>query len=299
LDKLATSQELKAFYPNLVKIGNVDGKQWTLPLSAIPVDYYYRKDLLSAAGMKPADTWDDVLTIAQHFRHGNQYGFAVRGERGNPITWTWLPMLWAFGGDTLDANNKPLYNNDAGVASLEFFKKLYATSPAGWLSAQDVATAMQQGKSAQTTLMSVYNGAMNDPKQSKVAGKIAFGDMPKKERRASILGMWTIGIGAKSTKTESAWRFVQYLSSEKIATQMALGGTVGATQPAAYNAPSAPDYFPVLGKILSYAQPPPLYAQGDQWFEITGTELQNALSGAKSPKQALDDAASAVAKLPS
>jgi multiple sugar transport system substrate-binding protein len=213
LDKLASSSVLKAFYPNLVKVGNVDGKQWTLPLSAIPVDYYYRKDLLAGAGLKPADTWDDVLHIAQTLHQGSQYGFAVRGERGNPITWTWLPMLWAFGGDTLDANNKPIYNSDAGIEALEFFKKLYATSPPGFLSAQDVATAMQQGKSAQTTLMSVYNGAMNDSSQSKVAGKIGFGEMPNKVRRASILGMWTVGIGAKSKKTESAWQFVQYLSS--------------------------------------------------------------------------------------
>jgi multiple sugar transport system substrate-binding protein len=298
LDKLASADVTKAFYPNLVKVGNVDGKQWTLPLSAIPVDYYYRKDLFDAAGLGPADTWDDVLKIAQQMTTGGRYGFAIRGERGNPVTWTWLPMLWAFGGDTLDANNKPLYNNDVGVQALEFYRKLYATSPPGFLSAQDVASAMQQDKAVQTTLMSVYNGAMNDASQSKVAGKIAFADMPKAQRRASILGMWTIGIGAKSTKKDAAWQFVQYLSTPDIATKMALGGTVGATQPATYAAANAPAYFPVLGKVLGYAQPPPLYPQSDKWFDITGAELQNALTGAKSAKQALDDAASQVKALP-
>lgn len=294
LDSFLTSDITKNFYPNLVKIGNVDGKQWTLPLSAIPVDYYYRADLLQAAGLQPADTWDDLLHIAQATKTGGRYGFAVRGERGNPITWTWLPMLWAFGGDTFDQSMQPAYNNDIGIASVEFYKKLYQTSPPGWLSAQDVASAMQQDKATQTTLMSVYNAAMNDPSQSKVAGKIKFAEMPKEQKRASILGMWTIGIGAKSKNQDAAWQFIQHLSTPAIATKMALAGPVGATQPATYASPKAPEYFPVLGKILGYAQPPPLFPQSDQWFDITGTELQNALSGNKSVKQAMDDAASQV-----
>jgi multiple sugar transport system substrate-binding protein len=294
LDSYAKSDVIKNFFPNLVQIGNVDGKQWTLPLSAIPVDYYYREDLLQAAGMKPADTWDEVLQIAEATKKDGRYGFAVRGERGNPITWTWLPMLWAFGGDTFDSSQNPVYNSEAGIASVEFFKKLYETSPPGFLSAQDVAAAMQQDKAAQTTLMSVYNAAMNDASQSKVAGKIKFGEMPQKEKRASILGMWTIGMGAKSSKQDEAWQFIDHLSSPEIATKMALAGPVGATQPATYSDPKAPEYFPVLGKVLGYAQPPPLIAQGDKWFDITGSELQNAVSGNKSPKKAMDDAASQV-----
>src|SRR5665213_3774994 len=101
---------------------------------------------------------------------------------------------------------------------------------------------------------------MNDPAASKVSGKISFGEMPKQEKRASILGMWTIGIGAKSANKDNAWKFVDYLSTPDIATKMALAGPVGATQPATFADPKAPEYFPTLGKILSYAQPPPLFA---------------------------------------
>jgi ABC-type glycerol-3-phosphate transport system substrate-binding protein len=206
-------------------------------------------------------------------------------------------MLWAFGGEAFDASGQPVYNSDAGVASVEFFKKLNATSGPGWLSAQDVAGLLQQDKATQTTLMSVYNGAMDDPAASKVAGKIEFAEMPKKEKRATILGMWTIGVGAKSPNKDAAWQFVEYLSRPENATKMALAGVVGATQPATYQAADAPRYFPVLGKVLEYASPPPLIAQAEEWFLITGTELQNALSGQKSPKQAMDDAAKQVSDM--
>jgi ABC-type glycerol-3-phosphate transport system substrate-binding protein len=285
---------LANFYPNLLEIGNVDGSQWVLPLSAIPVDYYYRKDILDEAGLAPGDTWDDVLAIAQATQTDDRYGFAVRGERGNPITWTWLPMLWSFGGEIFDANGAAAYNSEAGVASVEFFKQLNATSAPGWLSAQDVAALLQQDQATQTTLMSVYNGAMDDPDASTVVGLVEFGEMPMKEKRATILGMWTIGIGARSANKDHAWRFVEFLSRPDIATQMALAGVVGATQPAIYQLPDAPRYFPTLGKVLEYASPPPLIPQAEEWFLITGTELQNALSDVKTPRQAMDDAAQQV-----
>ncbi len=297
LDANLSADMRKTFYDNLMAIGNQDGKQWVLPLSAIPVDYYYRKDILDAAGLAVPDTWDDVLHVAQVTKTATRYGFASRGERGNPITWTWLPMLWAFGGEIFDANGAPIYNSDAGVASVEFFKKLNATSAPGWLSAQDVAGLLQQDKAVQTTLMSIYNGAMDDPSASKVVGKIVFADMPKEQKRASILGMWTIGIGAKSKNKDAAWQFVEFLSRPANASKMAIDGVVGATQAAIYADPAAPRYFPVLGKVLAYATPPPLIAKAEDWFNITGTELQNALSGVKTPKQAMDDATTQVAAL--
>ena len=293
----------QAFYDNLMQICSLNDQQWTLPLSAIPVDYYYRQDVLETAGLEPADTWDDVLTIAKETMKTDQsgnvasWGFAVRGERGNPITWTWLPMLWAWGGQIFDDNMQPVYNNEQGVASVEYFKELNTTSPPGWQSAQDVAALMQQGECSQTTLMSVYNGAMDDPEQSTVVDQIGFAEMPRKEQRASILGMWTLGIGANSPNKDAAWQFVEFLSRPENARQMALAGAVGATQPAIYEGPDVPRYFPVLGKVLEYAQPPPLIPQAEEWFLITGTELQNALSGAKAPQQAMDDAASQVSAM--
>jgi maltose-binding protein MalE len=53
----------------------------------------------------------------------------------------------------------------------------------------------------------------------------------------------------------------------------------------------------VLGEVLKYAQPPPLFPQGNQWFVITGTALQAALSGKQTVKQAMDEAASNVRAL--
>jgi len=288
------------YYPSLIKVGNINGKQYVLPLSAIPVDYYYNKKAFAAAGLKAPDTWDEVLSDAKALTHpSDQWGIAVRGERGNPITWSFLPILWSFGGKVFDEKWKPVYNNKEAVAAVEFFKKLNQYSPPGWHSAQDVAALMQQGKAAQLTLMSVYNGAMDDPAQSKVVGDIVFTDMPKGPtgKRASILGLWTIGIASHSRNKDAAAQFLKYLSRFDVAKKMAFGGTVGATMPKIYTEPGAPRYYPVLGRVLNYAQAPPLIPESEQWFLSIGTALQEALSGSKTSQQAMDDSVTQVTEI--
>ncbi|MBV9169046.1 MAG: extracellular solute-binding protein, partial [Chloroflexi bacterium] len=258
-----------SFFPSVLHARQLTGSQWVLPLSPIPVDYYSRKDVLDAAGLAPADTWDDLLNIAQKTMtkdaSGNvtRWGFSTRGEQGNPITWTWLPMLWAFGGQVFDDKMEPVYNDETGVASVEYFKELNQTSAPGWHSAQDVAAAMQQDQATQTTLMSVYNAAMDDPSASKVVGKVEFGEMPTKVKRATMLGLWTLGLNASSSKKDLGYQFIDYLSQPDNARKMALAGVVGATQPAIYQDPQAPRFFPVLGKVLAYASPPPLIPEAD------------------------------------
>jgi ABC-type glycerol-3-phosphate transport system substrate-binding protein len=284
------------FEPSVYKIGTISGHQYALPYNDNAVDYWYNMDMLQAKGLKPADTWDDVLNIAKETTlkdaSGNvtQYGFSVRGEPGNPITWTWLPMFWAFGGQLFDDKLHPTYNSDAGIASVEYFKQLNSYSPPGANSAQQVAADMAQGRAAQTVLMSTYNAQMDDPSQSKVVGKIGFSGMPNKVTRSTVLGQWTLGVAASSVQKAAAWQFLDYLTKPATATAMSLAGIVGPTQAAIFKAPNTPRFFPAIEAVLQYASPPPLFPEGDQWFLITGTALQAAVTGQKTPKQAMDDA---------
>ena len=289
---------IENYYPNLLDIGNVDGKQYVYPLSAIPVDYYINIKMFEEESIEPPDTWDEVLAAAEKLTKDldndgviDQWGIAIRGERGNPITWTFLPILWSFGGDIFDENMVPIYNSPEAVAAVEFFKELNQYSPPGWHSAQEVAALMQQGETAQLTLMSVYNGSMDDPEQSTVVGDIEFLDMPKgpSGERASILGLWTIGVGSASEKKEAAALFLDYLTQYDIGKKMAFSGTVSATMPKIYEEPDAPRFYPVLGSILNYAYAPPLIPEAEEWFLSIGTALQEALSGEKSAQQAMDD----------
>jgi len=289
------------YYSNLIDIGKVEGKIYTFPLSAIPVNLMYNTDMYTAAGLNAPDTWDDVLNAAKKLtdKGKDQWGIAIRGERGNPITWTFLPILWSFGGDIFDSDMKPIYNSPEAVKAVEYFKNLNQYSPPGWHSAQDIAGLVQQSKAAQIILMSVYDASMDDATQSKVVGKIQFSEMPKGPtgNRASILGLWTIGIGKSSKNKEAAALFLNYLTQYDIAKKMADAGTVSPTMPKIYAEPDTPKFYPVLGKILNYAKTPPLIPEAEEWFLSIGTALQDALSGNKTPQKAMDDSVNEVTKI--
>jgi ABC-type glycerol-3-phosphate transport system substrate-binding protein len=294
------------YYESLMQIGSLEGRQYVLPLSAIPVIYYYNMPMFQAEGLQPGDTWEDVLNIARRLTKDtnadgvpDQWGFTVRGERGNPITWTFLPILWSFGGQILDENMRPVYNSPEAIAAVEMFKQLNQYSPPGWHSAQEVAGLMQQGQAAQLTLMSVYAGSMDDPAQSKVVDQIGFAEMPRGStgERASILGLWTIGIAERSSRKEASAVFLDYLARPDVAKKMAFSGTVSPTMPRIYQEPDAPRFYPVIGEVLNYVHVPPLIPESEEWFLSIGTALQEALSGAKTAKQAMDDSVQAVTVL--
>jgi multiple sugar transport system substrate-binding protein len=286
------------YYDSLLNICRGEGKLAVLPLSAIPVNFYYNKTMLSKEGLSAPDTWDDVLKNAKALTKdldgdGNidQWGIGIRGERGNPITWTFLPIFWSYGAEIFNEKMEPVYNSPEAVAALDFFKELNQYSPPGWHSAQDVAALMQQGKSAQMALMAVYNGSMDDPAQSKVVNEIEFLDMPKGPtgNRISILGLWTIGIAEKSKNKDAAVQFLKYLSEIDVAKKMAFSGTVSPTMPKVFEDPEAPRYYSIMGSVLNYVKAPPLIPEAEEWFNSFGTALQEALSGEKTSQQALDD----------
>jgi ABC-type glycerol-3-phosphate transport system substrate-binding protein len=156
---------------------------------------------------------------------------------------------------------------------------------------------MEQGDAVQTSLQMVFDTSFNNPSDSKVPGKIVVAGMPKQVKRATILGMWTQAVAANSSNKAEALQFIEYLARLDVATEMAVAGWTGAPQPAIYRTRNAPAFFTVLGEVLKYAQPPPLFPQGNQWFVITGTALQAALSGKQTVKRAMDEAASNVRAL--
>jgi multiple sugar transport system substrate-binding protein len=292
------------FEPSVYAIGTIAGKQYALPYNDNAVDYWYNMDMLAAKGLSPAKTWDDVLNIAKATTLKDasgkvtQYGFSIRNQAGNPVAWTWLPIFWAFGGELFDAQMHPTYNSAAGVASVEYFKELsaYAT-PSSNYSAEQVAADMAQGRAAQTVLMSTYNAQMDDPATSKVVGKIGFSGMPTKVKPSTVLGQWTLGISNSSANNAASYAFLDYLTKPATATSMALAGIVGPTQAGIFKSPNVPRFFSAIEAVLQYASPPPLFPEGDQWFLITGTALQAALTGQKTPKQAMDDATAQVTTL--
>ncbi|GAA2371776.1 extracellular solute-binding protein [Dactylosporangium salmoneum] len=89
-DTLAKNPELKdKFLPSVMQVGQVDGKQYGLPmLGVLPVVLFYNKEVFSAAGVQPPKTFADLLALVDTFKSKNITPIALAGSQG------WTELMW-------------------------------------------------------------------------------------------------------------------------------------------------------------------------------------------------------------
>jgi multiple sugar transport system substrate-binding protein len=144
-----------------------DGKKWIgLPLGAAGSMMVYRESALKAAGFDsfPKDT-DGFLKLTKALKDkGTPSGFALGNATGDGLWCNWL--MWAFGGQLVDANNKVTIDSLQTLRALEYGKELYANFIPGTLSWLDPNNnkAFLDGQIALTNNgISIYYAAKNSP----------------------------------------------------------------------------------------------------------------------------------------
>src|SRR5207302_621151 len=128
------------------------GKVYTIPLDGDFQMVYYRKDLLQKDGLKAPETWDDYISIAQHFQgkdlNGDgkpDYGSCLAMKRSAQSYWAWISIAAAYlqsqgtkQGDFFNTDTmQPLTNNPAAAAAHTIYKQLSKIGPPEQLN-QDV-----------------------------------------------------------------------------------------------------------------------------------------------------------------
>ncbi|MBC7978224.1 MAG: sugar ABC transporter substrate-binding protein [Myxococcales bacterium] len=314
----------KSLQPGLWKeISQYEGKIYGFPFTALTMYLWYRKDLLEdpaeQAGfqakfgypLKAPSTWQEYSDAAAWFHRPDKklYGTAIQGKRHEALWYEWLNFLYSFGGDMMqtDTGSKcgpVIVNSPEAVASLEYYKGLMKYSPPDTLNYfwDDVMALMQQGKVFELTMWNDSTYAVENPAQSKVAGKMGFAMLPvqptSKAGKVSQIEGWTYLIPSYSKHPEAAYLFVQWMMGFDQQLAQHLGG--GAT--------ARPDVYAHADvRKLTYSQasvdsnavarPKPTIPQAPEITDILVRELSLALSGAKTPKQALDTAAVDMNKL--
>jgi raffinose/stachyose/melibiose transport system substrate-binding protein/xylobiose transport system substrate-binding protein len=78
------------FLPSVAKVGQIDGKQYGLPMNGIqPVVLFYHKEIFAKAGATPPKTYDDLLALVATFKSKGITPIALAGSQG----WTELMYL--------------------------------------------------------------------------------------------------------------------------------------------------------------------------------------------------------------
>jgi multiple sugar transport system substrate-binding protein len=139
----------------------------------------------------------------------------------------------------------------------------------------------------------------NDPNESQVAGQIDIAHTPKGPAGApGVNGSMGMAIASGSQNQDAAWKYIQFMTSQKIQNQYAkLSLPIWQSSYDDRQVVRAlPQVVPVAKEQLNDLILRPVVPQYNDVSHTLQVEMQQALTGDKTPKQALDDAAKAVAE---
>jgi multiple sugar transport system substrate-binding protein len=323
LTPLIPADEIAKFVPANIKAATIGGKLEMLPRAQFDVSaIYYQKSLYADEGKKsafkakygydlaPPKTFKEFSDQAMFFANPpNFFGTQFVGKEEG-ITGRFYEILVANGGQFLDDKGRPAFNSEAGVQALDWFVNLYKAKavPAGttnylW---DDLGQGFASGTIAINLDWPSWAGFFNDPKSSKVAGNV--GVAPQPTGTAGKHGGWSGTHGFSVTEAcphkDAAASLVWWLTnddSQKI--EAAHGALPSRTVVWAWdieqasNDPYKKEVLTAFQESAKYAFPVPPSAEWIEMSDVVYPELQAAILGDKTSKQALDAAAEKATKV--
>jgi multiple sugar transport system substrate-binding protein len=323
LSKLIPKEEIDKFVPANIKASTVAGKLVMLPRAQFDVSalYYQKSNYTDDAKKKafkdkygydlaPPKTWKEVTDQSVFFANPpNFYGTQFAGKE-EAINGRFYEMVVAEGGDYIDASGKPAFNSDAGVRALDWFVNLYKAKavPAGttnylW---DDLGQGFASGTVALNLDWPGWATFFNDPKSSKVAGNVGVVVQPvgSAGKHTGWSGSHGLSVTEDCAHKDAAASLVWWLTNDDSQKIEAANGSLP-TRTAVWewdiaqaaNDPYKKEVLSTFQESAKYAFPVPPLAE---WIEISNAvypELQAAILGDKTSKQALDSAAEKATKI--
>lgn len=214
--------------PSHIRLGMYEDGLYSVPFSAEGSVLLYNKGLFTQAGLdpeKPPTTWDEIYEAAKAITalgNGN-YGYYFSGNCAGCNAFTYLPLIWASGGDVLSEDGLTATVDTPEVkAALEFYKKMWDEGliPPGAQAdtGTDFFNAFAQGN-----IGMVGSGAFSNSLLKKDYPDIDFGItfLPGMEGGvSSFAGGDSIAIPAGAANVEAAWEFIAWTFSEEVQVEM-------------------------------------------------------------------------------
>jgi multiple sugar transport system substrate-binding protein len=295
--------------PNITQLGRYpygpNGKLFALPHVGNVELFAYRRDLAEKYGYASAQTWSEVLAAAKAIDAGERDVTPIlfRGSKGNPIVTGFLPIYWAFGAEIL-VDGRPAFDTPEALNALNFFLELAKYAPEGvsmYQSAQ-VRDALYSGAGA--IAIEVWPGWIGDlenPEVSNVVGKVEVSTHPGEvEASSPLIGVWLLGIPKDSSNIDTAFDFLQFITSADMQREIAMETGIPPTRVSVHQDAALISKYPWYPPQLSGLQGGIARPRTDYWGEIEtalGGFLQQALIGDLTARQALAQTQQKVAEI--
>lgn len=283
------------------------GKFYAVPWINDTKFLFYNKKMLADAGFSaPPKTWDELLTQAKAIKDKGivEYPLAWSWSQAEAAICDWTQLAAVMGGaNFVDDQGNAQFNKGGTLAALEWMKKTLddgLTNPAstGFLE-EDVRNTFSAGSAAFALNWTYMYNLANDPAQSKVAGQVGVAPSPGEGGTATsgVNGGMGIAITQGSKHQAEALSFALWMASQPMQDKYAalsLPMWKSSFQDDAVTK-TAPELFAAANVEFANLVSRPIVPYYTSLSGALQVAIQEALTGKKTPQQALDDVA---AKLP-
>ncbi|MHC3472515.1 extracellular solute-binding protein [Streptomyces sp. 7R007] len=305
LDGTEALADKDKFQPNLITQAQYEGKTYGVPLVTDTLALVYNKALFKKAGITEAPkTWDELKSDAAKI----DAKLHVYGYWGSTQAYYAQTFLYGEGTDTVDASAKKITVDSAAA------KKAYGT----WLSMfsgqglhkadvtadayAHIQDAFVSGKVAAIIqgpweITNFYKGSAFSDKSNLGIATVPAGSSGKSGAPTGGHNL-SVYAGSDSAHQKAALKFVNFMTSAKAQTEIALKNSTLPTRDDAYTAEVKADPgIAGFQTVLPAAQPRPALPEYSSLWGPLDTELPKIAGGNESLDKGLSNAELAIAKL--
>ena len=304
--------DTKVFYPAFMANSQTGGKTWGVPFQRSTIVLYWNKELFKEAGLDPEKApanWDEMRAFAQKL--------TKRDASGNVTQWgVQIPSsgfpYWLFQGLTTPngvelmnaAGTQTYFDKPEVVEALQYWVDLGRKDKVMPTGVIEWGTTPKDFFEKKTAMIWTTTGNLTNVKTN---AKFDFGVamLPAKKRRGSPTGGGNFYVFKKASKEQqaAAVKFAQWMTQPERAAQWGIDTGYVAVRPDAWK----------TAKMEAYVKSFPVVAVARDQLEFSVAELsthdnqrvtkalndgiQAALTGAKTPQQAMKDSQAEAARI--
>jgi multiple sugar transport system substrate-binding protein len=285
--------------------GNQDGKQIAIPLGSHARVFIWNKDHFRAAGLdpeRPPRTLEEVIEYAKKLtidKDGDgvidQYGFGmILAPNRGTIENTFSPLMWGFGGDSIDPVTKAAVFADAnGIKVAEWIWDMVnvhkVVPPDAVTNTYDTGDYFMAEKISMSVAWGAYytdrlerDGwakGLLPPQTNAQLLKIGVAQYPTATGN-DFTNSWAISVYQKSKNKELAWKFIDALFKSNMNEYPDAGLPI---KKAEWQKPEyQTDYFKTFYRAIEIGKPMPQTPYYGDLADTIAAALQRCLSASRS-----------------
>ncbi|GAK56635.1 putative sugar ABC transporter, periplasmic component [Candidatus Vecturithrix granuli] len=307
-----------ADYPkDVIASGYSKDKLVFVPFTAEYFLLWYRKDIFNDLGLSVPKNFEELRATSEKLDEARkagkikEYAWIERQMPGaSEAGWNLFCTANRFGGfDFINFGEMVSYvNTPKGHEVLDYYTsmvKQFAPPGSGNWTWGEIAVAFKTEQVAMTTGGNASYAYLENPKESKVAGRVGYAPPPMAEGGKDPLWVWGWGMNKDSKHKGAAWLFIQWATSPTLMQEIAPEYGCPARQssyanPAYVQAMPSQEFIDAqLYMMTQGVNPYPqlIHAKYAEGADIVSKEMSNIIAGIKDVKQAAADADQALIKL--